>query len=70
MKAAKQTTPGPASHSEAEGVLSSTLLLVLAVRPTIQLYGIHFFHDVPSRHCATCQALHTVMKGWTVQTCR
>ncbi len=32
VKAAKQITPGPASHSEAEGVLSSTLLLVLAVR--------------------------------------
>ena len=32
VKAAKQTMPGPASHSEAEGVLSSTLLLLLAVR--------------------------------------
>ena len=32
VRAAKQTAPGPASHTEAEGLLSSTLLMILAVR--------------------------------------
>ena len=41
VKAAKQTAPGPATQSEAEGLLGSTLLLVLAVRLLHALQASH-----------------------------
>ena len=37
VRAAKQTTPGPATQSEAEGLLGSVLLLMLAVIPMAKL---------------------------------
>lgn len=50
VKAAKQTAPGPASQPEAEGLLGSTLLLVLAVR---------LLHEPCPAGLSSRQATHT-----------